>query len=89
MHKTFPQLVCASLITLACLGTVLAQNAAENLLPVQQNEKWGYINRSGEIIIKPQFDSAELFADGLALVRANTFGNRAIDALGGSKVLAF
>src|SRR4051794_5255376 len=72
MHKTFPQSICASLIILACLGTqktVLAQNAPENLLPVQQNGKWGYINRSGEIVIKPQFDSAELFADGLALVR--------------------
>ena len=72
MHKTFLQLICASLIILACMGTqktVLAQNAPENLLPVQQNGNWGYINRSGEIVIKPQFDSADLFADGLALVR--------------------
>lgn len=69
MHKTFSQVICASLITLACFGTVLAQNAPENLLPIQQNGKWGYINRSGEIVIKPQFNSADLFVDGLALVR--------------------
>jgi WG containing repeat len=72
MHKTFSQLICASLIALACLGiqrSALAQNAPENLLPVQQNGKWGYINRSGEIVIKPQFESADFFADGLALVR--------------------
>ena len=72
MPKTFPQFVCASLIALACLGiqiNALAQNSPENLLPVQQGGKWGYINRSGEVVIKPQFDSAEAFADGLALVR--------------------
>ena len=72
MNKTFPQLICASLILVASLATqntVLAQNAPENLLPVQQNGKWGYINHAGEIVIKPQFDSAELFSDGLALVR--------------------
>ena len=72
MHNTLPKLLCASLIVLACLATqknALAQNAPENLLPVQQGGKWGYINRSGEVVIKPQFDSAEAFADGLALVR--------------------
>lgn len=56
----------------AYLGTQqhsLAQNAWEGLLPIQQGGKWGYINRSGEVVIKPQFDSAEPFAEGLALVR--------------------
>lgn len=47
----------------------LAQNAWEGFLPIQQDGKWGYINRSGEVVIKPQFDSAEPFAEGLALVR--------------------
>jgi hypothetical protein len=72
MHKTFPRLICASLIVLAGLATqknILAQNAPENLLPIKQGGKWGYINRSGEVVIKPQFDSAEAFADGLAIVR--------------------
>jgi hypothetical protein len=57
---------------LACFATqqhALAQNTPDNLLPIQQNGKWGYINRSGEVVIKPQFDSAGEFADGLALVR--------------------
>jgi hypothetical protein len=47
----------------------LAQNAWEGFLPIQHDGKWGYIDRSGEIVIKPQFDSAEPFAEGLALVR--------------------
>ena len=72
-HKTsLPKLIFTSLLVLACLGTqqhTMAQNAGEGLLPVPQGGKWGYINRSGEVVIKPQFDSAEPFADGLALVR--------------------
>ena len=69
MHKTIKSIL-TSLMALACLGThALAQNASESLLPIQQNGKWGYIDRSGELVIKPQFDSAESFADGLALVR--------------------
>ena len=66
------KLICTSLIVLACLGVPkhsLAQNNSENLLPIQQGGKWGYINRSGEVVIKAQFDSAEPFAEGLALVR--------------------
>jgi hypothetical protein len=47
----------------------VAQAGDEVLLPIHQGGKWGYINRSGEVVIKPQFDSAEAFADGLALVR--------------------
>jgi hypothetical protein len=65
-------------MVLACFGTqIQAQNAAENLLPIQQGGKWGYINRSGEVVIKPKFDWAEPFADGLALVRYAPRKNRA------------
>ena len=71
--RSLRTLICTSLMMLACFGTQqhsLAQNAQkEDLLPIQQDGKWGYINRSGEVIIKPQFDAAGLFADGLALVR--------------------
>lgn len=34
-------------------------------------EKWGYINRKGEMVIESQFDEARSFSDGLALVRIN------------------
>jgi WG repeat protein len=71
MYKApLTKLMCAALLVVTCLGTQShAQNAAEGLLPIQQGGKWGYINRSGEVVIKPQFDSANPFADGLALVR--------------------
>jgi hypothetical protein len=33
--------------------------------------KWGYINRSGELVIPLQFDEAQSFADGLARVKTD------------------
>src|ERR1044071_581992 len=63
------KLICTSLMVFACLGHAQAQEPVESLLPIQQGGKWGYINRSGEVVIKPKFDSAQPFADGLALVR--------------------
>ena len=34
-----------------------------------QDFKWGYINRLGEVVIKPQFEWAYDFSEGLAMVR--------------------
>ena len=36
--------------------------------PIQQNGKWGYIDSTGKIVIKPQFVSAEEFSEGLAAI---------------------
>jgi hypothetical protein len=44
---------------------------------VQIGGKWGYIDKQGKIIIKPQFESAKEFSDGMAVVSKNqdkTFG---------------
>ncbi len=35
---------------------------------VQVSNKWGYINKSGKIVINPQFDLATMFSGGLAVV---------------------
>jgi hypothetical protein len=35
------------------------------------NEAWGYINRKGDFVIKPQFQKAEPFYHGLAQVFLN------------------
>ena len=41
-----------------------------SLLPVQcSNNQTGYFDRTGKIVISPQFDSAYPFEDGLALVK--------------------
>src|SRR5689334_6867823 len=38
------------------------------LFRVQRQGKWGYMTRSGRVVIKPQFTYAEDFLDGLAAV---------------------
>src|SRR5947209_8407698 len=35
------------------------------LFPVKQNGKWGYIDKTGRVIIKPQFESAHFYHDDL------------------------
>lgn len=39
------------------------------LIPIEIDEKWGYINGKGRIVIKPQFDEADRFSEGLARVQ--------------------
>lgn len=58
-----------------------------DLIPVEIDGKWGYINTKGEYQINPQFESAEYFSDGLARVVSggkvgyiNTKGQYAINA---------
>lgn len=41
----------------------------EGMLAVKNNDgKWGYIDKNGEVIIKPNYDDAYSFKDGMALV---------------------
>ena len=47
-----------------------AQNEADStLIPFKMEEKWGFINNKGKIVIKPQFDEADKFSEGLARVQ--------------------
>ncbi|HEV7894045.1 MAG TPA: WG repeat-containing protein [Pyrinomonadaceae bacterium] len=39
-----------------------------NLFPVQINMKWGYVDRSGKLVIEAKYDSAGEFSDGVAVV---------------------
>ena len=58
------------LILLALHLSAPAQEAPEGrgLRAVYVKGKWGYADRSGKLIIKPQFDAARPFTDGLAQV---------------------
>lgn len=63
-----------SLAVLFCsLAVSLSGRAQEKpsggLFPIHENGKWGYIDRTGKVVIKPRFDEAAEFSDGLALVR--------------------
>ena len=39
------------------------------LSPVRQGGRWGYANAAGKVVIAPQFERADEFADGLAAVQ--------------------
>jgi hypothetical protein len=45
-------------------------SSSDDPTPVQQEGKWGYADKNGKIIIKPQFSRAGRFSEGLALVWA-------------------
>ena len=38
------------------------------LFPVKQNGKYGYMDRTGKIVMNPQFGEAGYFSEGLACV---------------------
>lgn len=63
-------LICLSLLGLASCSLWKSE---KHLFPVKQNNKWGYIDNTGKIIIEPQFQFADKFSEGLALV---DIGNR-------------
>jgi|GEM_PF-6290582 len=42
---------------------------AQQLYPMVESSRWGYINREGEVKIKPQFQAVGVFSEGLAPVR--------------------
>src|SRR5262249_38239223 len=40
----------------------------EELFLIVQNEKWGYIDKNGKIVIEPQFSDGREFSEGLAAI---------------------
>jgi len=50
-----------------------AKDFSEGLAPVKVDEKWGFIDRKGRMVIEPKFDLAESFSDGMARVKLGTF----------------
>ena len=41
---------------------------SEGLAPVKTVGKWGFIDKTGQMVIAPQYDEAYPFSDGLASV---------------------
>src|SRR5579885_1061207 len=63
-------------------GLIHAQDeSAIELYPIVKHGKWGYIDKTGKVVIKPQFKAAEQFSDGLGLIWTN-HGNAYVDRAG-------
>lgn len=60
-------------------------SSADSLIPVQQNGVWGYIDRSGQWAVAPQFEEAGSFYGSWAEVRVN--GRSGIIALNGQFIV--
>lgn len=68
-----------AMLLVAVLGTGAATWAGEqstagravDLYPIVQDGKWGYMNKDGKEVIKPQYDCAWDFSEGLACVQVD------------------
>jgi len=45
-----------------------AKGFSEGYAAVKIDEKYGYIDKAGKVVIKPQFDEAKLFKEGFAAI---------------------
>ncbi len=59
------------LILWACQPGCQTQWTCDNLWPVEQDKKWGYIDKNGRLVIPFKFDGAGGFSEGLAAVEIN------------------
>jgi len=57
---------------LCCRYGQSSRGSAVPLFPVKQGGRWGDIDRTGTLIIKPQFDEATAFSDDLAGVEVGS-----------------
>ncbi|MBR6090967.1 MAG: WG repeat-containing protein, partial [Anaerolineaceae bacterium] len=70
-----------SLVMILCLTPLgaWAEETAPALYLIRENGLWGYMNQAGEVVIEPQWITAEAFSDGWAIVESDE-GNGLIDA---------
>src|SRR5580700_5500673 len=66
-HLLIVAVAAALLIVIVAAVWLMARPTA--LYPVRMNGKYAYINKSGKLVIQPQFDRAEPFTEGYAAVQ--------------------
>jgi WG containing repeat len=77
-----PSLLLALALAVTC---VCQEPSTQPLFTAEKNGKWGFIDRAGKVIIPVQFDSANEFHDGLALV--TTVGRKMFIDMSGKTVI--
>jgi len=61
--------ILALLLLIPVSGWGKSAKETSGLFPIEQDGKWGFIDKTGRIVIKPQFDEAVDFSEGLARVK--------------------
>jgi hypothetical protein len=81
MHRVITQFAIASLVCASCLAFCAAstnvqvkQSHSDGLFVIIVNDKRGYIDRTGKVLIEPQFQGANKFSEGLAVVTVGGVG---------------
>ncbi len=69
LSKLKTRLACYLFCSLFICLPVVAQPTDNTLFPIEQHDRWGYIDRSGKIVIEPRFEFAGEFSEGLAVVQ--------------------
>src|SRR5262249_52513997 len=69
MKSITPYLLSISFAFLLTCGTINQIGQDEPLFLIEQNGKYGYIDKTGKLVIKPQFDDADRFFDAFAAVQ--------------------
>lgn len=64
-------IIIVALLFSSCSLFSSAKLKHEGLFRIRENGKFGFIDKSGKVVIKPQFDSAEDFSEGLAQVSSS------------------
>ena len=62
------------LLALVILGPISLGAAPKVLYPVVVDGRSGFVSNSGELVINPQFDKADVFSEGQAAVRLDKWG---------------
>ncbi len=60
--------VCLAVLASVSYGQDKHMEEPSPLFPIKQNDKYGYIDKTGKIVIKPKFDNVWIFSEGLASV---------------------
>lgn len=58
-------------IVIPVIYDIIHWSTKDSLLPAKKDEKWGYINRQGEIAISFEYDDCNRFKEGRAEIRQN------------------
>ena len=68
ISRIFSAIAVAVLAAWFCSGQIKPEEYPA-LFPIQENGKYGYIDRTGKVVIEPQFEEVKEFSEGMAAVR--------------------